>query len=420
MQEKKYNFVYQTKNMVNGKTYIGVRTCNNLNDGYIGCGVINQNSAIKAVGRDSKSGYKHSFKSAVVKYGYENFKREILCFFDTAQEAYDEESYLVDEKWVKSSNNYNISLGGKGGHMGFGKSNQKYRGDIHIFDKVTKEFVGTYESASQIKQKLGFNQAAISRTLRLETSGYKRYFFTRDKNNWEKELKKVQDKIAFNIKNKKANVRPINAYNLDGTLYKTFPSKIEACRFFKKSKNGICYLNDIADKIRKDGSPYIGWGYFWRHADNIKPIPFKKYEREPTIHQICLKSSKHIDSYLSGAEASQKTGLNASRITGILSGKYLKTENYYFTKNLKDWEKEFSEAKTKLTKLKNKPSSCVKVECYTIKGETVKKFDSLLDAGKFAKEENYKTATVDILKACDKIGKSGKPRTAYGYIWKRV
>lgn len=110
---KKYNFVYQTKNLINGKTYIGVRCTNNLNDGYIGCGVVSQKNAVH---RKEHRKDKSAFVNAVVKYGYENFKREILCFFDTSEEAYEEEAWLVNEDCVKREDNYNVALGGLSGN----------------------------------------------------------------------------------------------------------------------------------------------------------------------------------------------------------------------------------------------------------------------------------------------------------------
>lgn len=40
-----FYFTYQTKNLINGKTYIGVHSTHNLNDGYIGCGIKRQSDA---------------------------------------------------------------------------------------------------------------------------------------------------------------------------------------------------------------------------------------------------------------------------------------------------------------------------------------------------------------------------------------
>ena len=90
-----YHFTYQTKNLVNGKTYVGVHSTENLNDGYIGSGKL--------------------LKQAVKKYGKHNFTREILSFFDSKEEAYNEETYLVDNKWVLNENTYNLCIGGEGG-----------------------------------------------------------------------------------------------------------------------------------------------------------------------------------------------------------------------------------------------------------------------------------------------------------------
>lgn len=108
--EKKYNFVYQTKNLINGKLYIGVHCTNNMDDGYIGCGVRYQKMALDY----KKYNYKSPFISAVIKYGYENFKMIPMCFFETKAEAYEEEMYLLDEEWLKRTDTYNISFGGSG------------------------------------------------------------------------------------------------------------------------------------------------------------------------------------------------------------------------------------------------------------------------------------------------------------------
>jgi hypothetical protein len=93
--EKKFNYVYVTTNLINGKKYVGDHSTDNLNDGYLGSGNL--------------------FAKKVNEYGRENFEKEIIEFFDTKSEAFD-----AQEKYIKlyeshiSQKGYNISP--KGGH----------------------------------------------------------------------------------------------------------------------------------------------------------------------------------------------------------------------------------------------------------------------------------------------------------------
>ncbi len=99
--------VYETTNMVNGKTYLGVTKLQSINSGYIGCGVTSQQSAEKRTKR-----VRGGFCAAVAKYGYDNFAVKVLASFDCESDAYALETELVNEEYVLSSNTYNLSLGG--------------------------------------------------------------------------------------------------------------------------------------------------------------------------------------------------------------------------------------------------------------------------------------------------------------------
>ena len=90
-----FHYTYQTKNLVNGKTYIGVHSTSNLEDGYLGSG--------------------NALKSSIEKYGKENFKAEILDYFSTREEAFLEEAFLVTSEVVSNEGNYNLTEGGSGG-----------------------------------------------------------------------------------------------------------------------------------------------------------------------------------------------------------------------------------------------------------------------------------------------------------------
>ena len=91
----RYNILYKTTNLVNGKIYIGVHSTENLDDGYLGSGV--------------------ALLRAIKKHGSDCFSRVILGFYYTFQAALADEARLVNEDFFKDRNNYNMTYGGMGG-----------------------------------------------------------------------------------------------------------------------------------------------------------------------------------------------------------------------------------------------------------------------------------------------------------------
>lgn len=89
----KYHYFYKITNLINNHFYYGVHNTNNLDDGYMGSGT--------------------RINYAYKEFGIENFKKEILKYFDTSEEAFLYESKIVTEDLVKNENCYNTSCGGK-------------------------------------------------------------------------------------------------------------------------------------------------------------------------------------------------------------------------------------------------------------------------------------------------------------------
>lgn len=83
------HLVYKTTNLVNGKYYIGVHSCNCTECKYLGSG--------------------KALKAALTKYGRENFSREILHEVSTREEAFEVERQLVKPLDPLS---YNLNKGG--------------------------------------------------------------------------------------------------------------------------------------------------------------------------------------------------------------------------------------------------------------------------------------------------------------------
>lgn len=109
--------IYKTTNLINNKIYVGKDT--NNNDKYLGSGLLLQN--------------------AILKYGKQNFTKEILQICNNLIELNDAEIY-----WIKHYNStdknigYNISLGGNGGdtytnNPKLNEIKEKFKGDKNPF-----------------------------------------------------------------------------------------------------------------------------------------------------------------------------------------------------------------------------------------------------------------------------------------------
>jgi hypothetical protein len=93
--------LYKTTNLVNNRIYIGVHCTEDVGfgtdtwlDDYIGSG--------------------KSVTKALEKYNRENFKVEVIAYFDTEDAAYKAEAFIVDDIFVKRRDTYNRCLGGGG------------------------------------------------------------------------------------------------------------------------------------------------------------------------------------------------------------------------------------------------------------------------------------------------------------------
>jgi group I intron endonuclease len=92
--EPKY-YIYEVTNLVNGKTYIGQHITDNLEDGYLGSG--------------------KALKSAIKKYGRDNFKKEVLVFANGPTSLNFLERCMVPLWWAELPTNYNLVEGGGNG-----------------------------------------------------------------------------------------------------------------------------------------------------------------------------------------------------------------------------------------------------------------------------------------------------------------
>lgn len=128
--------IYKTTNTVNNKIYVGCHITNNLDDGYIGSGLILQ--------------------KAIEKYGKDKFKREILFDLPNEDEMFDMEKDIVNEEFIARLDTYNLTVGGREGgwyycnKYGHNVKNKQYiKGGESKKKKLENE-----EYLEEIKQKI--------------------------------------------------------------------------------------------------------------------------------------------------------------------------------------------------------------------------------------------------------------------------
>lgn len=129
--------IYKITNQIDGKFYIGSHKTKDLNDVYMGSGKY--------------------LIHAQKKYGIENFKKEILFVFETAEEMYAKEAEIVNEDFLATENTYNLKIGGFGGwdyinNSGLSRLNE-IRNDQWIAQKIR---AGKNGFASTLKNGKGY------------------------------------------------------------------------------------------------------------------------------------------------------------------------------------------------------------------------------------------------------------------------
>lgn len=105
---KTYNYIYKITNTINGKIYIGKHSTDNLEDGYMGSGIV--------------------LHKAKQKYGLESFTKEYLAFCDTEKMLnFLEKFYIKKFNAQNPEIGYNLTAGGDGivGHHHTEESKKK-------------------------------------------------------------------------------------------------------------------------------------------------------------------------------------------------------------------------------------------------------------------------------------------------------
>lgn len=158
--------VYKTTNLINGKIYIGVHCTDDFLkfDGYIGNGISSNKSKFII-------NPKEPFQFSVKKYGYSNFKREVLFVFNTRQEALEKEKELVNEEFISREDTYNITIGGGAPPL--------LNIPVYQYD-LCGNFVKEFNSQISAAKEIGCNGSCISLAISLKRKSHG-FYWSNDK-----------------------------------------------------------------------------------------------------------------------------------------------------------------------------------------------------------------------------------------------
>lgn len=307
MEEDKKWCVYKHTNILNKKVYIGITS----------------QSPTKRWGRGSNYKNNPYFYRAIQKYGWDNFKHEILFNNLCQDEACSKEKELIRlYNSTNKNNGYNITLGGEGtlgvSHVAWNKGltkkdNPKLAKGIISEDtrrKLREANIGKHQT-EETKQKL--RDVRLGSKLTEETKEKISVALKQSAYFKGKELPQITRQKAY-----EANIKKVFQYDMSGKLINSFNSHIEAAQFLDNNGN-IKRIKTICSCISDAclGNTRSAYGYFWSHEKHdIYTIPNKQKRK------VCqIKEKRMINIFDSLTEASMKTGINCACICECCKGR---------------------------------------------------------------------------------------------------
>lgn len=282
--------VYRTTNLINEKIYVGVHRTNvDIFDYYYGCGCTK---------KDLKKSRKSGFPAAIRKYGIQNFKRETLFEYpdteDGMKAAYKKEEEIVDDEFVKRTDTYNLTRGGR----------------FTVYENLKKpiaqytidgKFIRSWESTAEAERQL--NLTSIPNCL----LGISRYA-----GEWQWRYYNEDDS---DIEATTTKEKSVYQFDLQGNLIKCWKSAADASRGFNNEKYDsirTAISNCCLEKVNQ------AYGYFW----SFKP----KFEFRTNKHHAAVAKydddGNFLESFTTLKEAAQAHGLKTNaNIIACIKGK---------------------------------------------------------------------------------------------------
>ena len=136
----KYHYIYKITCLKNGRYYIGMHSTSNLDDGYMGGGLL--------------------IKKSIKKHGRETHSKEILEFLPDRGSLIEREIQIINEDLLNDPLGMNLNKGGEGGWkkewstLGAISANKKNWQDPEFREKMKKVSSSTFKKLWEEKKLL--------------------------------------------------------------------------------------------------------------------------------------------------------------------------------------------------------------------------------------------------------------------------
>lgn len=242
----KFHYFYKITNNLNSKFYYGIHSTDNLDDGYMGSGVL--------------------LHKAYEKYGIENFTKEIIKIFSSREECSDYESKIITEGLVRDNMCYNLVKGGDSLATSGMLTVKDKDGNVFLVYPDDKRWING-ELVGSTKGFVNCYDKTISAYTQVEKSE-----FINNKNKYNGitsglvtcRLKNSNDKFTLMSKE--------NFYS-NKDKYETPTSNTILC----KNKNGNIYRVPVESDIYKSGELKSFWSGL-KHSESTKEKMRKKHK----------------------------------------------------------------------------------------------------------------------------------------------
>lgn len=376
-QNRKFKVYMHTS--PNGKRYIGITRQENPERrwGSNGCGYIDN----------------QHFWRAIQKYGWDNFKHEILFDGLTEIEAKQKEVELIAFYDLTNANNgYNISLGGD------------Y--NINVTPKPVKQYTSTgifiqeYECIKYGAIATNINKSAISMCCNNKAKLAGGYI-------WQfADVELTEEHIAWcNSDKRSENCIAVHRYSMSGEFVQEYESMTIAALENNTSLASIllCCKGEyktVANSI---------WRYAWEeltqeHLEWCNTLSSDSLKKEVSQY---LRDGTFVCKYESIGEAYLKTGISRSNIGACCKGDAKTAGNFLWRYSNEKITPEYIEWSNRIEPCKEKHIKTAVIQ-YTIDGIFIAIYESLTEA-----ERNTSVSRRGIASVC-----KGNREQVGGFIWR--